>query len=167
MHTVRHATHAEHNQLRANAAVQVGICLVGLSSVLSGEGSATQKIATGEMLLGMGLIIGSQASIFASCACEQHYGHDPDSKVIAPYLPSQRSLRLFSNTATPTWLLVSSGHVASNGLPYPSDPRDTIKLRLQPACQVFLTGSSLVATTGVNNPWELLTSDATSQQPYA
>jgi hypothetical protein len=41
-------------------AVQVGISFVGLSSVLSGEGSSTHKVSTEEMLMGMGLIVASQ-----------------------------------------------------------------------------------------------------------
>lgn len=40
--------------------VQVGISFVGLSSVLSGEGSSTHKVSTEEMLMGMGLIVASQ-----------------------------------------------------------------------------------------------------------
>lgn len=39
---------------------QVGITLVGTSSILSGEGSSTHEVTTQEMLLGMGLIITSQ-----------------------------------------------------------------------------------------------------------
>jgi hypothetical protein len=42
------------------AATQAGICMVGMSSVLSGEGSSTHKVSTEEMLLGMGLIVMSQ-----------------------------------------------------------------------------------------------------------
>lgn len=34
--------------------------MVGLSSVLSGEGSSTHKVSTEDMLLGMGLIVASQ-----------------------------------------------------------------------------------------------------------
>jgi len=33
---------------------------VGMSSVLSGEGSSTHKVSTEDMLLGMGLIVASQ-----------------------------------------------------------------------------------------------------------
>lgn len=44
---------------------QVGICLVGLASVLSGEGSQTHAVSTGDMLLGMGLIVASQARLHA------------------------------------------------------------------------------------------------------
>ena len=40
---------------------QVGILMVGLASVLSGEGSQTHVVSTGEMLTGMGLIVASQA----------------------------------------------------------------------------------------------------------
>lgn len=39
----------------------LGITLVGSSSIMSGEGSATQKISQEQMLFGMGLIILSQA----------------------------------------------------------------------------------------------------------
>lgn len=39
----------------------MGITLVGLSSVLSGEGSQTHLVSIPQMLLGMGLIIASQA----------------------------------------------------------------------------------------------------------
>jgi hypothetical protein len=42
--------------------MQVGISLVGMSSVLSGEGSSTHKVSTEEMLLGMGLIVASQVT---------------------------------------------------------------------------------------------------------
>ncbi len=35
--------------------------MVGLASVLSGEGSQTHAVSTGEMLTGMGLIVASQA----------------------------------------------------------------------------------------------------------
>ena len=42
-------------------AAQMGITLVGLSSVLSGEGSQTHLVSVPQMLLGMGLIIASQA----------------------------------------------------------------------------------------------------------
>lgn len=38
-----------------------GISLVGLSSLMSGQGSATQVVSTDQMLLGMGLIILSQS----------------------------------------------------------------------------------------------------------
>ena len=39
---------------------QVGISLVGMSSLLSGEGSSTHQVSTRDMLMGMGLIIASQ-----------------------------------------------------------------------------------------------------------
>jgi hypothetical protein len=41
-------------------AAQVGIALVGASSLLSGEGSSTRKVSQLEMLAGMGLIVLSQ-----------------------------------------------------------------------------------------------------------
>lgn len=53
-----------------------GIGLVGCSSVLSGEGSATQKIAPYEMLIGMGLIIGSQAVQAAQVTFEDYFMSD-------------------------------------------------------------------------------------------
>ena len=37
--------------------------MVGLASVLSGEGSPTHAVSTGDMLLGMGLIVASQARV--------------------------------------------------------------------------------------------------------
>lgn len=42
---------------------QVGIALVGMSSLLSGEGSAQVDVSPGKMLLGMGLIVASQVSL--------------------------------------------------------------------------------------------------------
>jgi len=42
---------------------QVGIGLVGLSSVLHGGGSTQVEVSPSEMLLGMGLIVASQVSI--------------------------------------------------------------------------------------------------------
>ena len=42
---------------------QVGIALVGVSSLLSGEGSAQVVVSTEEMLLGMGLIVASQVPL--------------------------------------------------------------------------------------------------------
>ncbi len=41
---------------------QVGIALVGMSSLLSGEGSAQVDVSPSKMLLGMGLIVASQVS---------------------------------------------------------------------------------------------------------
>ena len=43
--------------------VQVGIALVGMSSLLSGEGSAQVDVSPEKMLLGMGLIVASQVSL--------------------------------------------------------------------------------------------------------
>ncbi len=43
---------------------------MGLSSVLSGEGSQTHIVSVPQMLLGMGLIIGSQARC-CLCAARQ------------------------------------------------------------------------------------------------
>ena len=54
------------------ASAQAGITLVGLSSVLSGEGSQTHVVSVPQMLLGMGLIVGSQACCCcALCSCMQ------------------------------------------------------------------------------------------------
>ena len=44
----------------ASISVQVGIMLVGLSSVLSGEGSSIHAVSPQKMLLGMALIVMSQ-----------------------------------------------------------------------------------------------------------
>lgn len=43
-------------------ALQIGITLVGTSSLLGGEGSSTHEISPQKMLLGMGLIVASQVS---------------------------------------------------------------------------------------------------------
>ncbi len=40
--------------------LQIGITLVGTSSLLGGEGSSTHEISPQKMVLGMGLIIASQ-----------------------------------------------------------------------------------------------------------
>lgn len=40
--------------------LQMGISLVGMSSLLSGEGSSTRAVSQWEMLVGMALIIASQ-----------------------------------------------------------------------------------------------------------
>jgi hypothetical protein len=40
----------------------VGIALVGMSSIFSGEGSSTHPVSTQQMLAGMGLIVLSQVS---------------------------------------------------------------------------------------------------------
>ena len=42
--------------------VQIGIALVGMSSLLGGEGSAQVEVSPSKMLLGMGLIVASQVS---------------------------------------------------------------------------------------------------------
>lgn len=42
--------------------LQIGITLVGTSSLLGGEGSSTHEISPQKMLLGMGLIVASQVS---------------------------------------------------------------------------------------------------------
>ena len=61
--------------LKVCARCQAGITLVGLSSVLSGEGSQTHVVSVPQMLLGMGLIIGSQARrCHAPCGCMPRQG---------------------------------------------------------------------------------------------
>ena len=66
--------------------MQVGIALVGMSSIFSGEGSSTHVVSTEQMLMGMGLIVLSQVrprgprmrSAFFSatrvwaCGCARH-----------------------------------------------------------------------------------------------
>lgn len=42
--------------------LQTGICGVGFSSVLSGQGSASADTTQGQIMLGMGLIVLSQVS---------------------------------------------------------------------------------------------------------
>lgn len=54
----------------------VGISLVGMSSVLSGEGSSTHKVSTEDMLLGMGLIVASQAVQAAQLTFEDFFMAD-------------------------------------------------------------------------------------------
>eukprot|EP00891_Asterochloris_glomerata_P001583 jgi/Astpho2/1583/Aster-07912 len=56
----------------------VGIMLVGLSSVLSGEGSSTHEISPQKMLLGMALIVMSQAVQAAQITFEDHFMADLD-----------------------------------------------------------------------------------------
>ena len=64
-----------HQTLKICTHCQAGITLVGLSSVLSGEGSQTHVVSVPQMLLGMGLIIGSQARrCHAPCGCMPHQG---------------------------------------------------------------------------------------------
>jgi drug/metabolite transporter (DMT)-like permease len=53
-----------------------GIGLVGAASVLSGEGSQTHAVSTRDMLLGMALIIGSQAVQAAQLTFEDHFMSD-------------------------------------------------------------------------------------------
>lgn len=52
--------HLHASASNVHTCVQVGIMLVGLSSVLSGEGSSTHEISPQKMLLGMALIVMSQ-----------------------------------------------------------------------------------------------------------
>eukprot|EP00879_Flechtneria_rotunda_P007740 GHRR01008113.1.p1 GENE.GHRR01008113.1~~GHRR01008113.1.p1 ORF type:complete len:344 (+),score=105.70 GHRR01008113.1:147-1178(+) len=53
-----------------------GISMVGLSSVLSGEGSSTHEVSTQAMLLGMGLIVLSQAVQAAQLTFEDFFMAD-------------------------------------------------------------------------------------------
>ena len=50
--------------------------LVGAASVLSGEGSQARRVSTGDMLVGMALIIGSQAVQAAQLTFEDHFMSD-------------------------------------------------------------------------------------------
>ncbi len=52
--------------------VQIGIALVGTSSLLAGEGSSTHEISPQKMILGMGLIIASQVHPHCMCAFTHH-----------------------------------------------------------------------------------------------
>ena len=57
--------HLHHHTLLGSkhaCALQIGITLVGTSSLLGGEGSSTHDISPQKMLLGMGLIVASQVS---------------------------------------------------------------------------------------------------------
>ena len=51
----------------------VGILLVGSSSMLSGEGSASHDVPPGDILLGMGLIVASQAVQAAQITFEDFF----------------------------------------------------------------------------------------------
>ncbi len=55
----------------------MGITLVGLSSVLSGEGSQTHVVSVPQMLLGMGLIVASQARGAPTHATAAHHARPP------------------------------------------------------------------------------------------
>ncbi len=52
--------------------VQIGIALVGTSSLLAGEGSSTHEISPQKMILGMGLIIASQVHTHCTRALTHH-----------------------------------------------------------------------------------------------
>ncbi|CAL5222410.1 g4769 [Coccomyxa viridis] len=54
----------------------VGIALVGMSSLLSGEGSAQVDVSPSKMLLGMGLIVASQAVQAAQITFEDYFMAD-------------------------------------------------------------------------------------------
>ncbi|GIL90033.1 hypothetical protein Vretimale_18135 [Volvox reticuliferus] len=63
----------------------MGITLVGTSSIMSGEGSSTHAVTTEEMLLGMGLIITSQAIQAAQLTFEDFFMADlniPGIKIV-------------------------------------------------------------------------------------
>ncbi|PNW72536.1 hypothetical protein CHLRE_16g689423v5 [Chlamydomonas reinhardtii] len=63
----------------------VGISLVGTSSILSGEGSRTHVVSTQQMLMGMGLIITSQAVQAAQLTFEDFFMADlniPGVKIV-------------------------------------------------------------------------------------
>jgi drug/metabolite transporter (DMT)-like permease len=51
----------------------VGIGLVGISSVLSGQGGTSVKVTTGEIILGMALIVMSQAVQAAQITFEDYF----------------------------------------------------------------------------------------------
>jgi hypothetical protein len=65
----------------------VGITLVGLSSVLSGEGSQTHVVSVPQMLLGMGLIVASQVRRAPARAPAARRARPPGSAT-APAAPS-------------------------------------------------------------------------------
>ena len=58
--------------------LQVGIGMVGCSSLLSGEGSSTHPVSTEQMLMGMGLIVASQAVQAAQLTFEDFFMADLD-----------------------------------------------------------------------------------------
>ena len=58
----------------AYSLLQTGICGVGFSSVLSGQGSASADTTQGQILLGMGLIVLSQVCA-KSQSCHTHLCH--------------------------------------------------------------------------------------------
>lgn len=58
--------HVEDPSGNAGDSLQVGICAVGISSVLSGQGSASAEVTQSQILLGMALIVCSQVLI---CLC--------------------------------------------------------------------------------------------------
>ena len=52
--------HGKICNVNAGVGLQVGICAVGISSVLSGQGSASADVTQSQILLGMALIVCSQ-----------------------------------------------------------------------------------------------------------
>ena len=58
--------HVQHPSVDAGVSLQAGICAVGISSVLSGQGSASAEVTHSQILLGMALIVCSQVSICLS-----------------------------------------------------------------------------------------------------
>lgn len=55
--------HAKICSVNAGVGLQVGICAVGISSVLSGQGSASADVTQSQILLGMALIVCSQVPV--------------------------------------------------------------------------------------------------------
>lgn len=56
-------------------ALQIGITLVGTSSLLGGEGSSTHEISPQKMLLGMGLIVASQVGTLLCTVIHSYIRH--------------------------------------------------------------------------------------------
>ena len=77
--------------------LQVGITLVGMSSLLSGEGSAQVVVSQAEMLLGMGLIISSQVCSWQALLAHCMRAHRPPamcSCALCNWLPPHRLSRV-------------------------------------------------------------------------
>lgn len=55
--------------------MQVGICGVGISSVLSGQGSASADVTQSQILLGMALIVCSQVPTLTPVLGDTHPAH--------------------------------------------------------------------------------------------
>ena len=65
-HKCKCLLHMQHPSVNADVSLQAGICAVGISSVLSGQGSASAEVTQSQILLGMALIVCSQVSICLS-----------------------------------------------------------------------------------------------------